>query len=177
MDGKSMPDWERRVAPRIGIYERGGKKAIRWFSNYIDAAFEAGSATAEAEMEGTARIPYSVKVIVQQGLRSDDFERENRQHFVLLLDRVGMDYSVQFVEEEAGGEEGDTTEPPGPPPEPEAEPGPEPEDRPMEQDFESKLVELEEGVKSRKITRSQYKAQKDELLKSWREYLEKRMKE
>jgi hypothetical protein len=87
--------------PRIELYRIGERFASERFESYIDAAWGIGNRLGDLGLGTNDSLPYFVKVMVPEELRSDDHDRANRSEFMSRLDRIGMNHSVIFVE---GGE-------------------------------------------------------------------------
>jgi hypothetical protein len=150
------------LKPIITIYSTGTTEPTKKFEGYITAAFWIGVDHAEGEVA-------SVKV--RQPTESYDTEVELLNEFTGLMVQRQINFSVEFFAEPAevkmAEEEGE----------------PEPDERAMpiisaqgaEIDYEAELTKIRNQYKKGLVTKKQFEAKKEELLKSWRERIEGRL--
>ena len=83
--------------PRVELYRIGESTAAELFESYIDAAWGIGNRLGDLGLEAGDSLPYFVKVIVPEDLKSDENDRAGRSEFIGRLDRIGLDHTVVFV--------------------------------------------------------------------------------
>ena len=151
------------MKPIITIYSQGADSDSKKFESFIEAAFWMGVDHAEKDLA-------SVKV--RQPTQSYDEEVSTLREFTQLMIKQQLNFSVEFFSE--------------PIPAAEAEPGEEaaPEisrgegqqlvtsDR---SEFQSEIEHLKEEYKRGAMSKKQYKAKKEDLLKLWKESVEGRL--
>ena len=150
------------MKPIITIYSTGTTEQTKKFEGYISAAFWIGVDHAEGEVS-------SVKV--RQPTESYDTEVETLLEFAGLMVQRQINFSVEFFAEPAQTKVV------------EAVPEPEPDERATpilsaegnEVDYEAELTRIKNQYKKGQVTKKQYEAKKDELLKDWRERIEGRL--
>jgi len=150
------------LKPIITIYSTGTAETTKKFEGYITAAFWIGVDHSDGEVA-------SVKV--RQATESYDTEVELLMEFTGLMVQRQINFSVEFFAEpaEARMEE--------------AAPEPEPEESTAsiisaeggEVDYEAELTKIKNQYKKGLVTKRQFEAKKEELLKSWRERIEGRL--
>ena len=150
------------MKPIITIYSTGTSEPTKKFEGYITAAFWIGVDHAEGEVA-------SVKV--RQATESYDTEVELLNEFTSLMVQRQINFSVEFFAEPVGVQM--------------SEPGRETEtvERTMpvisaeggETDYEAELTKIKSQYKKGLVTKKQFEAKKEELLKSWRERIEGRL--
>jgi hypothetical protein len=149
----------RPLKPIITVYSTGTTEPTKKFEGYITAAFWIGVDHSEGEVA-------SVKV--RQATESYDTEVELLNEFTGLMVRQQINFSVEFFAE------------PAETPVAEAAREPEAEERAVpvistegaEIDFEAELTKVKNQYKKGLVTKKQFEAKKEELLKGWRERIE-----
>jgi len=147
------------LKPIITVYSTGGSEQPKKFEGYISAAFWIGVDHADQEVA-------SVKV--RQPSESYDNEVETLMEFTGLMVSQQINFAVEFFTEppHAESEEEDLE--------------PSQEDEPVlvtpsevgEMDFEAELSRIKNQFKKGLVTKRQYEAKKEELLKNWKERVE-----
>ena len=150
------------MKPIITIYSTGTSEPTKKFEGYITAAFWIGVDHAEGEVS-------SVKV--RQPTESYDTEVELLNEFASLMVQRQINFSVEFFAEPAEAKA--------------AEPAQEqaPEEKVElsfstgggEVDYEAELSKVKNQYKKGLVTKRQYEAKKEELLKNWKERIEGRL--
>ena len=156
----------RHLKPIITIYSTGTNEPTKKFEGYITAAFWIGVDHTEGEVA-------SVKV--RQPTESYDTEVELLNEFSSLMVQRQINFSVEFFAEPAEAKAAETV----------------PEEAPEEKvelsftteggaggealDYEAELAKIKNQYKKGLVTKRQYEAKKEELLKSWRERIEGRL--
>ena len=150
------------MKPIITIYSTGTTEPTKKFEGYITAAFWIGVDHAEGEVA-------SVKV--RQATESYDTEVELLNEFTSLMVQRQINFSVEFFAEPAEVKM--------------AEPARDAEDEEgavpvlstggAEIDYEAELSKIKNQYKKGLVTKKQFEARKEELLKSWRERIEGRL--
>jgi hypothetical protein len=150
------------LKPIITIYSTGTKEPTKKFEGYITAAFWIGVDHAEGEVA-------SVKV--RQPTESYDTEVELLNEFAGLMVQRQINFSVEFFAEPAEAKVAET----------EQEEASEEKAAQVisaegtELDYEAELVRIKNQYKKGLVTKREYEAKKEELLKSWRERIEGRL--
>ena len=150
------------MKPIITIYSTGTTEPTKKFEGYITAAFWIGVDHAEGEVA-------SVKV--RQATESYDTEVELLMEFANLMVQRQINFSVEFFAEPLEAKAA----------EPVQEPAHEEEGAPVlsaeggEIDYEAELLKMKNQYKKGLVTKRQYEARKEELLKNWRERIEGRL--
>jgi hypothetical protein len=80
------------------LYRIGERIAAEWFESYIDAAWGIGNRLGDLGLDASDSLPYYVRVVVPDELKSDGRDRASRSEFMSRLDKIGMNHSVVFVE-------------------------------------------------------------------------------
>ena len=149
------------MKPIITIYSTGTTEPTKKFEGYITAAFWIGVDHAEGEVA-------SVKV--RQATESYDTEVEMLNEFTGLLVQRQINFSVEFFAEPV-----------------EAHPAEVASEESMERampvistegsetDYEAELTKIKNQYKKGLVTKKQFEAKKEELLKSWRDRIEGRL--
>ena len=151
-----------RLKPIITIYSTGTTEPTKKFEGYITAAFWIGVDHAEGEVG-------SVKV--RQATESYDTEVELLNEFAGLMIQRQINFSVEFFAEPAEARLSETV----------GEPGPEERVAPVistegaEVDYEAELTKVKNQYKKGLVTKKQFEAKKEELIKSWRDRIEGRL--
>lgn len=149
------------MKPIITIYSTGTSEPTKKFEGYITAAFWIGVDHAEGEVS-------SVKV--RQPTESYDTEVELLSEFAGLMIQRQINFSVEFFAEPAEAKAAETGE--------EASVEKVELSLPMEKgeiDYEAELVKIKNLYKKGIMTKKEYEAKKEELLKNWRERIEGRL--
>lgn len=147
------------MKPIITIYSTGTTEPTKKFEGYITAAFWIGVDHTEGEVA-------SVKV--RQPTESYDTEVELLMEFTALMVQRQISFAVEFFAEPAEVQMGETPQ----------EKVPEEEEVPVlsaqgaEVDFEAELTKIRNQYKKGQVTKRQFEARKEELLKSWRDRIE-----
>lgn len=150
------------LKPIITIYSTGTSEPTKKFEGYITAAFWIGVDHAEGEVA-------SVKV--RQATESYDTEVELLNEFTALMVQRQINFSVEFFAEPAEARLSETA----------GEPTSEGRVAPViftqgaETDYEAELTKVKSQYKKGLVTKKQFEAKKEELLKSWRERIEGRL--
>jgi hypothetical protein len=150
------------LKPIITIYSTGTTEPTKKFEGYITAAFWIGVDHTEGEVA-------SVKV--RQPTESYDTEVELLMEFAALMVQRQINFTVEFFAEPVEVQVGGTIE----------EQVPEEREVPVlsaqgaEVDFEAELTKIKNQYKKGLVTKRQFEAKKEELLKSWRERIEGRL--
>ncbi len=152
----------RRLKPIITIYSTGTTEPTKKFEGYITAAFWIGVDHAEGEVS-------SVKV--RQPTENYDTEVELLLEFASLMVQRQISYSVEFFAEPVQSHIAET----GQEPEPEEGGMPAISTEGVGMDYEAELAKVKNEYKKGLVTKKQYEAKKEELLKSWRETIEGRL--
>ena len=84
--------------PRIELYRLGETTAAEWFGSYIDAAWGIANRLGDLGLGTGDILPFRVRIVVPEDLKSAEEDRANRSEFIKRLDRIGIDYSVFFAE-------------------------------------------------------------------------------
>ena len=150
------------MKPIITLYSSGATEPTKKFEGYITAAFWIGVDHAEGEVA-------SVKV--RQPTESYDTEVELLNEFTSLMVQRQINFSVEFFAEPVGGQMVEAVR------------ELEPEERAVpvisaegaEIDYEAELMKIKNQYKKGLVTKRQFEARKEELLKSWREKIEGRL--
>ena len=150
------------MKPIITIYSTGTAEPTKKFEGYITAAFWIGVDHSEGEVA-------SVKV--RQPTESYGTVVEVLNEVAGLMVQLQINFSVEFFAEPA---EARTAE---------ADLESEPEERAIpvistegaETDFEAELTRIKSQYKKGLVTKKQFEARKEELLKSWRDRIEGRL--
>jgi len=150
------------LKPIITIYSTGTTEPTKKFEGFIAAAFWIGVDHAEGEVA-------SVKV--RQPTENYDAEVELLMEFAGLMVQRQINYSVEFFAEPAEPHAAETTQEA----ELEEKAMPALSTDGMEMDYEAELVRIKNQYKKGIVTKKQYEAKKEELLKSWRETIEGRL--
>ena len=152
----------QRLKPIITIYSTGTAEPTKKFEGYITAAFWIGVDHAEGEVA-------SVKV--RQATESYDTEVELLNEFTGLMVQRQINFSVEFFAEPAEAKVPDALR------EPEPEEGASPviSTGGAEIDYEAELTKIKSQYKKGLVTKKQFEAKKEELLRSWRERIEGRL--
>jgi len=155
------------LKPIITIYSTGTAEPTKKFEGYITAAFWIGVDHAEGEVA-------SVKV--RQPTESYDTEVELLNEFTGLMVQRQINFSVEFFAEPAEAKAADVDQ-----------------ERATEEkvelsfstegggggggelDYEAELVRIKNQYKKGIMTKKQFEAKKEELLKNWRERIEGRL--
>ena len=153
------------MKPIITIYSTGTREPTKKFEGYITAAFWIGVDHAEGEVA-------SVKV--RQPTESYDTEVELLMEFAGLMVQRQINFSVEFFAEPAEAKAAETEE----------EQTPQEEHAAEEKvelnysteggvpDYEAELSKIKSQYKKGLVTKKQFEARKEELLKGWRERIE-----
>jgi hypothetical protein len=150
------------LKPIITIYPTGTTEPTKKFEGYITAAFWIGVDHTEGEVA-------SVKV--RQATESYDTEVELLTEFTTLMVQRQINFTVEFFAEPAEAQTG----------EPVTEPVSEESAAPVistgggEVDYEAELTKIKNQYKKGLVTKRQFEAKKEELLKSWRDRIEGRL--
>jgi hypothetical protein len=150
------------LKPIITIYSTGTPEPTKKFEGYITAAFWIGVDHADGEVA-------SVKV--RQATESYDTEVELLMEFTTLMVQRQINFTVEFFAEPVETQT----------PEPLQEPVAEERAAPIisteggEVDYEAELTKIKNQYKKGLVTKRQFEAKKEELLKSWRERIEGRL--
>ena len=150
------------MKPIITIYSTGTTEPTKKFEGYITAAFWIGVDHTEGEVG-------SVKV--RQPTESYDTEVELLMEFAALMVQRQINFTVEFFAEPVGVQVGETIQ----------EQVPEESEMPVlsaqgaEVDYEAELTKIKNQYKKGLVTKRQFEARKEELLKSWREKIEGRL--
>jgi len=150
------------LKPIITIYSTGTTEPTKKFEGYITAAFWIGVDHTEGEVG-------SVKV--RQPTESYDTEVELLMEFAALMVQRQINFTVEFFAEPVGVQVGETIQ----------EQVPEESEMPVlsaqgaEVDYEAELTKIKNQYKKGLVTKRQFEARKEELLKSWREKIEGRL--
>jgi len=150
------------LKPIITIYSTGTTEPTKKFEGYITAAFWIGVDHTEGEVG-------SVKV--RQPTESYDTEVELLMEFAALMVQRQINFTVEFFAEPVGVQVGETIQ----------EQVPEESEMPVlsaqgaEVDYEAELTKIKNQYKKGLVTKRQFEARKEELLKSWRERIEGRL--
>ena len=150
------------MKPIITIYSTGTTEPTKKFEGYITAAFWIGVDHTEGEVG-------SVKV--RQPTESYDTEVELLMEFAALMVQRQINFTVEFFAEPVGVQVGETIQ----------EQVPEESEMPVlsaqgaEVDYEAELTKIKNQYKKGLVTKRQFEARKEELLKSWRERIEGRL--
>lgn len=150
------------MKPIITLYSTGTTQETKKFEGYISAAFWIGVDHAEGEVA-------SVKV--RQPTESYDTEVETLMEFAGLMVQRQINFSVEFFAEPIQTPTVESTREP----EPEEKPLPVISTEGSEMDYEAELTKVKNLYKKGLVTKKQYEAKKEELLKSWREKIEGRL--
>ena len=150
------------MKPIITIYSTGTSEPTKKFEEYITAAFWIGVDHAEGEVS-------SVKV--RQPTESYDTEVELLNEFASLMVQRQINFSVEFFAEPAEPKAPETSQ----------------EQAPEEKvelsfstagggiDYEAELSKVKNQYKKGLVTKRQYEAKKEELLKNWKDRIEGRL--
>ena len=149
------------MKPIITIYTTGTAEPTKKFEGYITAAFWIGVDHADAEVS-------SVKV--RQATESYDTEVELLMEFAGLMVQRQINFSVEFFAEpvQAVAEEAKESVP-------EETTAPVISAEGTEVDYEAELTKIRNQFKKGLMTKKQFEAKKEELLKGWRERIEGRL--
>ena len=150
------------MKPIITIYSTGTTEPTKKFEGYITAAFWIGVDHAEGEVA-------SVKV--RQATESYDTEVELLNEFTGLMVQRQINFSVEFFAEPAETHLAETVREQ----EPEEKAMPVISTEGSEIDYEAELTKIKNQYKKGLVTKKQFEAKKEELLKSWRERIEGRL--
>jgi hypothetical protein len=150
------------LKPIITIYSTGTSEPTKKFEGYITAAFWIGVDHAEGEVA-------SVKV--RQPTESYDTEVELLNEFAALMVQRQINFSVEFFAEPAEAKAAETEQEPTP--EEKVELSFSTEEGGT--DYEAELSKIKNQYKKGLVTKKQFEAKKEELLKSWRERIEGRL--
>ena len=150
------------MKPIITIYSIGASEPAKKFEGYITAAFWIGVDHAEGEVA-------SVKV--RQPTESYDTEVELLVEFSSLMVQRQINFSVEFFAEPAEPKVTEVV------PESEAEEKAVPiiSTEGSDVDYEAELTKIKNQYKKGLVTKKQFEAKKEELLKGWRERIEGRL--
>ena len=150
------------MKPIITIYSTGTTEPTKKFEGYITAAFWIGVDHAEGEVS-------SVKV--RQATESYDTEVELLKEFTGLMVQRQINFAVEFFAEPAEAQPAESVREP----EPEESAPPVISTEGAEIDYEAELTKIKNQYKKGIVTKKQFEAKKEELLKSWRERIEGRL--
>ena len=150
------------MKPIITIYSTGTNEPTKKFEGYITASFWIGVDHAEGEVA-------SVKV--RQPTENYDTEVELLMEFAGLMVQRQINFSVEFFAEPVEAHVVEAVQEPGP----EEEQTPATSAEGAEIDYEAELVRIKNRYKKGQVTKKQYEAKKEELLKSWKETIEGRL--
>ena len=148
------------MKPIITIYSTGTTEPTKKFEGYITAAFWIGVDHAEGEVA-------SVKV--RQATESYDTEVELLNEFTGLMVQRQINFAVEFFAEPAEAKLLEAVR------EPEERGVPIISTEGSEIDYEAELTKIKNQYKKGLVTKKQFEAKKEELLKSWRERIEGRL--
>ena len=150
------------MKPIITIYTTGTAEPTKKFEGYITAAFWIGVDHADAEVA-------SVKV--RQATESYDTEVEMLMEFTGLMVQRQINFSVEFFAEPAEARMGETVQ------EPVSEERTEHliSTEGIDMDYEAELTKIKNQYKKGLVTKKQFEAKKEELLKGWRDRIEGRL--
>jgi len=148
------------LKPIITIYSTGTTEPTKKFEGYITAAFWIGVDHAEGEVA-------SVKV--RQATESYDTEVELLNEFTGLMVQRQINFAVEFFAEPAEAKMLEAVR------EPEERGVPIISTEGSEIDYEAELTKIKNQYKKGLVTKKQFEAKKEELLKSWRERIEGRL--
>jgi len=153
----------RRLKPIITLYSRGTPAQTKKFDGCIEAAFWIGVEYTEGDLE-------SVKV--RQPSEPYDTVVANLLEFSAMLVKRQINLSIEFFEEPPPEESPGR----GPPEEPPEESPEEPETPSSGSlrtvDYKAGLDDLKDQYDKRLLTKRQYEAKRDALLKKWKEDVE-----
>jgi len=153
------------LKPIITIYSTGTNEPTKKFEGYITAAFWIGVDHTEGEVA-------SVKV--RQPTESYDTEVELLNEFSSLMVQRQINFSVEFFAEPAEAKAAALE--PELVPEEKVELSFSTEGGTQEGlDYEAELLKIKTQYKKGLVTKRQYEAKKEELLKNWREKIEGRL--
>jgi hypothetical protein len=150
------------LKPIITIYSTGTSEEAKKFEGYISAAFWIGVDHVEGDVS-------SVKV--RQPVESYDNEVASLTEFTELMVQRQISFSVEFFAEPSQQRVTQVV----PEPEPAEEPMPAISAAGNEMDYEAELTKIKNQYKKGVVTKRQYEAKKEELLRSWREKVEGRL--
>ena len=150
------------MKPIITIYSTGTSEPTKKFEGYITAAFWIGVDHSEGEVS-------SVKV--RQATESYDTEVELLNEFTALMVQRQINFSVEFFAEPVEAKVPDSV------PDTEQEEGAIPviSTEGAEIDYEAELTRIKNQYKKGLVTKKQFEAKKEELLKNWRDRIEGRL--
>jgi len=150
------------LKPIITIYTTGTAEPTKKFEGYITAAFWIGVDHADAEVA-------SVKV--RQATESYDTEVEMLMEFTGLMVQRQINFSVEFFAEPADAQMGEIVQEPASEETTEHVISTERSDL----DYEAELTKIKNQYKKGLVTKKQFEAKKEELLKGWRDRIEGRL--
>jgi hypothetical protein len=150
------------LKPIITIYSTGTAEPTKKFEGYITAAFWIGVDHAEGEVS-------SVKV--RQPTESYDTEVELLNEFAGLMVQRQINFSVEFFAEPAEAKAAETEQEQTAEEKVELSYSTEGGDV----DYEAELSRIKNQYKKGLVTKRQFEAKKEELLKNWRERIEGRL--
>jgi hypothetical protein len=147
------------LKPIITLYSRGTPSLTKKFEGYIEAAFWIGLEYSDDDIE-------SVKA--RQPSESYDTDVASLLEFSALMVRRQINFSIEFFEEPPPKEDFER----GPPEEPSAALEAPSSARTEEIDYKSELIKLKEDYDKNRLSKRQYEAKRDSLLKKWKEGVE-----
>ena len=154
----SKTRYPRRLKPIITLYSRGAPALTKKFEGYIEAAFWIGLEYTDDDLE-------SVKA--RQSSESYDTDVANLLEFSALMVKKQINFSIEFFEEPPPKENLEQSPPDEPPV------GPGTSSLPAEEvDYRDELKNLKEDYDRHRLSRRQYEARRDSLLKKWKEGVE-----
>jgi hypothetical protein len=147
------------LKPIITLYSRGAPPLTKKFEGYIEAAFWIGLEYSDDDIE-------SVKA--RQPSESYDTDVANLLEFSAVMVRRQINFSIEFFEEPPPKEDLEQ----GTPEEPSAEPEAPSSAHAEGADYKAELIKLKEDYDKNRLSRRQYEAKRDSLLKKWKEGVE-----
>ena len=155
----SRTRYSGRLKPIITLYSHGTPSPTKKFEGYIEAAFWIGLEYTDGDL---------MSVKARQPSEAYDTDVANLLEFSALMVRRQINFSVEFFEEppqEENPEQG---------PSEETSAGPEP---PLSEpvkgvDYKIQLAKLKEDFDNHRLSRSQYEAKRESLLKKWKKGVE-----
>jgi hypothetical protein len=151
------------LKPIITVYSAGTLEGTKKFEGYITAAFWIGVENAEGD---------GGSVKVRQPIESYDDEVAALMEFAALMVQRQINFAVEFFAEPTQPQ---AQEEAGPPQRLVEEPMPTIPAEAGETDYEGELTKIKEQYKKGLVTKKQYDAKKEALLRRWKEKVEGRL--